>query len=146
MPNKIFAIGSLRIDSLVIAFLIIFPYFIIHLISDIDTKKKFSNLNKSIHAIKLPLIFTFLGFSCNIFFNKIFFGTYIPHTAIAKKIAYDIKPDFNYFLTQIKSLYFSGALQNSFLLPVPTKYLLFLYHNLKIFCRPSLYIHDNFLI
>ena len=122
-----FIICALRVDSLLIAFLIIFPYFTLNFLSDLNNKKILSNFILSLSAIKFPLIFSIFGLSFNIFLNKLFFNSYIPHTAIAKKIAYESNPNFNNFISQIKSLYFSGEDENSFLLPVATKYLIFLY-------------------
>tara|TARA_Y100001978_G_C23700281_1_gene440395 strand:+ start:183 stop:1871 length:1689 start_codon:yes stop_codon:yes gene_type:complete len=122
-----FIICAIRIDSLLIACLIIFPYFIINFLSDLNYKKILSNFIFALSTIKFPLIFSILGFLINIILNKLFFNSYIPHTAIAKKIAYESNPNFNNFISQLKLLYLSGADENSFLLPVATKYLNFLY-------------------
>ena len=122
-----FILCAIRIDSFVIAFLIIFPYFIFNFLSNINNKKILFKFLKSADKIKIPFIFSLFGFSFNVFLNKLFFSSYIPHTAIAKKIAYESNPSFGNFISQIKLLYFSGADENSFLMPVATKYLQFLY-------------------
>lgn len=130
-----FILCAIRIDSFVIAFLIIFPYFIFNFLSNLNNKKILFKFLKSTDQIKIPFIFSLFGFSFNVFLNKLFFGSYIPHTAIAKKIAYESNPSFGNFISQIKLLYFSGADENSFLMPVATKYLQFLYpFILPIFC------------
>ena len=130
-----FILCAIRIDSFVIAFLIIFPYFIFNFLSNLNNKKILFKFLKSTDQIKIPFIFSLFGFSFNVFLNKLFFSSYIPHTAIAKKIAYESNPSFGNFISQIKLLYFSGADENSFLMPVATKYLQFLYpFILPIFC------------
>ena len=130
-----FILCAIRIDSFVIAFLIIFPYFIFNFLSNLNNKKILFKFLKSTDKIKIPFIFSLFGFSFNVFLNKLFFSSYIPHTAIAKKIAYESNPSFGNFISQIKLLYFSGADENSFLMPVATKYLQFLYpFILPIFC------------
>lgn len=80
-----FIICAIRIESLLIACLIIYPYFIINFLSDLNYKKILSNFIFALSTIKFPLIFSILGFLINIILNKLFFNSYIPQYGNCKK-------------------------------------------------------------
>ena len=126
--NLIFIVlSAIRIDSIAISLLIIFPLFINNIFTKDEYNSIYKNFSKALKYASYPLIFSIIGFSLNIYLNFKFFGTTIPHTALAKRLVYENNFTLTNFLSQFKSLYFFGANENSFLLPAPTKYLMPIY-------------------
>ena len=106
---------SFRIDGIIFPFLVISSNYLYLLLHSVERFKKAKIFKK----LKYCILGSLIGLIVNIVLNIKFFNSFLPHTALAKRIAYDQDLGFNTLLSNF-SKYFIG--HKSFLIPIPNNF------------------------